>query len=356
MDPIQFDGYTIRRATETDVRGFLDLHASVFGTWPDSLSREIFEWKYEDNPYFDELPVIVAESGGEIVGAKGHFGLNMALGGTTILGIQTADLMVHPAHRRNGILTKMVELDTAIYDTGRQLFFGFPARTATAGYLDAGRRKVENPLFVRLLSPTELTDVVPFNPILRTIGTKGYKSYLRLVDGVSQSGKEYDVEVENDHPIELLCTLYERRVPPGIHAERTAEFYEWRLSDPLHDMRTYIARCRGDPVAAMVVSESDDHVHIREISPSNTSQQPVRALLETIISDFSDRDFLTSWCPQSLDEMAFVKAGFIRSNVIPRFPYATDMVVRSIGERWEIEGHRIDEPSSWDIQLLERDY
>lgn len=356
MDSIRFDGYTIRRATETDVRGFLDLHANVFGTWPGSLDREIFEWKYEDNPYFDELPVIVAESGGEIVGAKGHFGLKMALGGTTMLGIQTADLMVHPAHRRNGILTKMVELDGAIYDTGKQLFFGFPARSAMAGYLDAGRRKVENPLFIRLLSPSELTDLVPLNPVLRAIGIGSYKSYLRLIDGISQSGNEYDVVVTNDHPIDLLCTLYERRIPPGIHAERTAEFYDWRLSDPLHEITTYVARDRGEPVAAMVVSERDDHVHIREILPINVSHNAIRALLETIVSDFSDSNYLTSWCPRNLDEMAFIKAGFITSKLIPRFPYATDMVVRSIDGSWETEGIRIDEPSGWDIQLLERDY
>lgn len=356
MESVQFDGYTIRRATEADIPGFLALHRTVFGTWPASTARATFDWKYGDNPFFDGVPVIVAEHDGETVGAKGHFGLEMAVGDETLLGVQTGDLMVHPDHRRKGIHRRMVELDTALYDEGEQLFFGFPGGAATEGYLDAGRRRVENPLYVRPMAASPAEGGSRPSRWLRTVGLAGYSVYGGAVDRLFASGDRYDVERRSEPPVELLGTLYRRNVPEGIHARRDEEFYSWRLADPLHDFTTYLARRRGDVSACVVVSERDDDVFVRDVLPFDAAPGPVEAILEVIVADFADRASLSAWCPASLDAGVFFRSGFITSSVLPRFPYSTDLVVRRVAGDWEVAGVRIDHPDSWAIQLLERDY
>ncbi len=356
MESIQHDGYTIRRATEADIPGFLDLHRTVFDTWPDAAARDTFAWKYEANPFFEELPVLVAVHDGDVVGAKGHFGLEMVVGDETLLGVQTGDLMVHPDHRRQGLLTRLVELDTALFDEGEQLFFGVPSSAATQGYLDAGRRQVENPLYVRPLAGRPPDGTARVSQWLRTTALKAYAGYRRVLERVYPTPGEFAVERRSEPPGESLVALYRQHVPRGIHATRDERFYRWRLADPLHDHTTYLARQDGEVAAGVVVSERDDDVVVREVVPFDPDPGPVRAILEAIGTDHADRARLSAWCPASLDPGVFLRSGFVPSSVLPRFPYATDLVVRGVGGDWEVGGVRIDDPESWAIQLMERDY
>ena len=350
------DGYTIREATERDVDGFLELHRTVFGTWPDDVAHEIFDWKYRANPFVDGLPVIVAVRDGTVVGAKGHFCLELAVDNASIRGVQTGDLMVHPEHRRQGLLSAMVELDTALYDEGEQLFFGVPSEAAIEGYLAAGRRLVQNPLYVRPLANGPTGDGSRGTRALQAAGVAAFRAYAATVDRLVPTDADVVVERTEDQPVELLERLYRRRVPDGIHAPRSAALYRWRFGDPLGEYATYLARDGTKVIAGVVVSERDGAVFLRDVVPLDVDAGALRAIIDAVVTEYSDREYLASWCPASFDHRTLLRAGLVPSTVIPRFPYATDLVVRRVGESWTVRDTRVDDPESWDIQLLERDY
>ena len=90
MSEVRHADYTIRSASRDDEAAFLDLHHTVFGTWPTSVAEDIFEWKYVDNPYVDDLPVIVVTRDGEVVGARGYTAFDLAVGDETVLGCRRA--------------------------------------------------------------------------------------------------------------------------------------------------------------------------------------------------------------------------------------------------------------------------
>lgn len=356
MVSVEFDGYTVRKATVEDVSGFLNLHRTVFGTWPASKARDVFEWKYVANPYFDDVPVIVAEKDGELVGAKGHFGVEMVAGEEQVLGVQTGDLMVHPDHRRRGLHTKMVELDTTLYDEGEQLFFGFPSEVAAKAYLDSGRKKVENPLYVRPLSSSPPEDGSGAKRTLQRLTVAGYGAYLSVLDVLHPPASGFAVESHDDPPVEVLEALYERHVPGGIHTRRSSEFYSWRLEDPLHEYTTYVARSGNDVVASVVVSERGRRVFVRDVLPFDADAAPVRAILDAVVADFADRESLSAWCPDSLDPSPFRRSGLRTSAPFSGSAYSTTLVVRRRDGAWNLGGLRVDRPENWEIQLLERDY
>lgn len=350
--------YDISRATEADVAGFLELHQTVFGTWPRHAARDVFRWKYEENPYFDDIPVIVARKNGDVVGAKGHFGLEMVIGDVMLLGVQTGDLMVHPAHRQQGIHSEMVALDTELFDSGEQLFFGFPDEIPSKAYLSAGRQRIENPFYVKPMSLT--TDGRGQSGRLRRTGRKiafsGLAAYSQAVDRIFSRSDQFEIVRESEPPIEILEALYQKSVPDGIHAHRSADFYRWRLSDPLEENTTYLARDDGSVVAAIVVAEREDKVFLREILPFSIDKDAFQTLLRTIVADHSDRTYLGSWCPACMSTDTLLKAGFIPLNVLPRQSYSTDIIVRRVGEGWTVSGLEINRAANWDVQLLERDY
>lgn len=356
MESIHHEEYTIRRATDGDIQGFLELHDTVFGSWPESKAREVFDWKYRENPYFEELPVIVAETDGEIVGAKGHFGLEIVVGEESLLGVQAGDLMVHSDHRGKGIQVEMIRLDEVLYEEDSRLRFGVPSKTAFDNALDAGHRAVANPLYVRWLSRPKSDSGTPRRRAGRLIALASYSGYRMVADAFSRAEPGLIVERADELPIAVLESLYATHVPAGIHTRRDADFYRWRFDDPLHEYETYLARRNGRVEAAAVVSDDGTTICIREILPCDADSGIVRALLGAVSSGFKDRAAILAWRPNDVAGSAFYKSGFVRPNLVPTVWYPSDIVVRAVDGDWTVSGLRVDEPEHWDLQLIARDY
>lgn len=330
----------ISKITRSDIPDFLSLHEQIFGDWPTESAREIFEWKYIENPYFDEIPVIVAKRGGELIGAKGHFGLNMQIGDSTMLGIQTCDLMVHPDHRREGIHKEMIQADEKYYETGDELFFGFPKHAPMRGYLKYGRKQLDHPLYALELSET---------------GPEKQSIVERISQSFGVTGTGIDVEQSTQPDVSTLVGLYEKYIPHGIHIPRTDEFYQWRLSDPFNEYRTYLATF-DDITTSVIVSERQNIVRIRDILPYNVDSAVFGRVLEAIMEDYSECNYLFSWCPPNLNPSIFLDSGFSIANHRLKELYSPDIVVRGIEDGWEVSDIRIDEVENWSIQMLVLDY
>ncbi len=353
--PIRHGDYTVRLATEADVPEILALHREVFGTWPRGVDRSVFDWKFLENPYLEGVPVIVATQGEDVVGAKGHVGLEMMLGGERRLGVQSTDLMVHPDHRRAGLHGRMVDLDTELSDEPL-LFFGFPGEIPTAAYRQWGRRVVSNPLYVRPLSPPPANRASSLRRAARRLGLAAHGGWTAALDRIGPGRDRFDVTVAAEPPTGRLASLYGSAVPDGIHVRRTVEFYDWRTADPLDDFSAYLVCEDGEVATAVVVSERDGTVVVRDVLPFDADADAVRAALRAIVADHRDREFVCSWLPASMDAATLWSAGFVSSRLVPGFSYSTDLVVRGVDGSWTVGGRSLADPDSWDIQLLARDY
>ena len=70
-------------------------------------AREFFEWRYENNPRSASPAIVVAREGRNVVGLRCFVILTLRRGSRTLLAACPADAIVHPSHRRRGILREL---------------------------------------------------------------------------------------------------------------------------------------------------------------------------------------------------------------------------------------------------------
>ncbi len=100
-----------RLYTPGDEEAIVQLLQRAFKGWPhldlECTSLDHWMWKYRDNP-FREGPIVLAESGGKIVGITHGIYLKIKVGGGSVFGEQGTDLCVDEAFRGRGIFS-MIE-------------------------------------------------------------------------------------------------------------------------------------------------------------------------------------------------------------------------------------------------------
>jgi len=96
---------------------------------------EWFQWRFQENPYVDHVPVFVATTDGDVVATRPFFVLPMSIGGTETLALLTVDTMVHPDHRRQGLFTALTEASIQWYARREPTFvFNQPTTAARPGF------------------------------------------------------------------------------------------------------------------------------------------------------------------------------------------------------------------------------
>lgn len=244
---------TVRAYEAGDREQFLALNSVV---WDRDRGREWLRWKYSENPYVDHTPIFVAETDGTIVGARPLMAFRIRDGERRHLALQPADTMVHPDHRRQGVFTRMNEHAIDRYkDADVAFFFNFPNERARPGYRKLGWRTVgERPTYYRVQNPAAFIDRSP-GRLFERVTALAARGYNRARAVRSSPSGAYDVVRRPGVPVELLVSLYERRVPDRMHALRDERFYRWRFASPTWTRTTYVAE-RGDSPAAAIVART----------------------------------------------------------------------------------------------------
>jgi GNAT superfamily N-acetyltransferase len=357
------DDYTIRRYESSDRYGFFDLYGRVFDESP---SDEWFAWKYRDNPYFDGVPMVVAEAEGRLVGARPFLTMPIRAGEDVHLAFQPGDTMVDPSHQRRGLFTRMTEraLDWfAGIESPRAAFcYNFPNEQSRPGYLKLGWREVGPvPVYRRVQNPAALLNGGRLRGRLATIASR---SYLRATQPLRGQPADLSVERSSGVPAATLASLYERRVPAGFHAHRTPGFYRWRFANPVWEYGTYVVRRADVPVAAGVIGarERDGTTTARLVEtvpsvPDGDSVGALRALLAAVVGDLGDADMLSTFGP-AISRGPLTAWGFLRDD---RFPLSitTDpatLVTRPIGTTdWSVDDHDLTASDDWHVSFTEWD-
>lgn len=353
--------HEVRPFRPGDREGILALYRTVFGGDP---SPEWFAWKYENNPYAADVPIVVATIDGTVVGCRAFFALEMAVEGESHLALQPCDTMVHPDHRRRGLFVRMNRLAVERYaDRPPAFCFNFPNDSSKPGNEAVGWRPVGRvPMYYRVADPAGALAALAGNgdrsgprsrrelsspgPIAGAVGT-AHQAGDRLF-----ARSSYQIRRHDDPPIATLAALSRRAPPEGIHAVRSERFYRWRLANPERRYHAHVAVRDGEAVAAAVVSPASDHVRIVDMVPRQGVLGARRDLVAGICREYADRPYVTAF-GAVLDDPLWYR--FLPDTRLPLSavirPTTRTLYARDLGAR-TVEGRPIGD---WSLSRLALD-
>jgi GNAT superfamily N-acetyltransferase len=356
--------YTIREYDPADEPGFCRLFEQVFGH---SVNEAWFDWKYRSNPYFDGVPIVIAETNERVIGARPFFTLPVRVGDRVLTGFQPGDTMVHPEHRRQGLFNRMTEHALDWLDSlDQEIFcFNFPNENSRPGYLKLGWREVGSvPTWYRIENPGALLSNAEGLPgRLATVAGQGY---LAARDTVSAStSDDVSIECRADPPASTLASLYDKDVPDRFHAHRTPSFYEWRLAAPQWTYRTYLASRAGDPVVGAVVGTGTrDGIAVAQIIDAVPLSIPAdetdlyRQLLSAIVADIDADTDVVAATATGLPGAVLSSHGFHRDDRLPLSAACTPttLVARPTDSGgWLVADRHLAALGEWCLSLIEQD-
>lgn len=357
--------YSIRQFRPADVDDLFDLFATVFGD-PDR-GREWFAWKYRANPSVDHVPILVAESDDNLVGARPFFAMWMTVGGHHCLALQPCDTMVHPDHRREGLFTRMTERAIERYERGEPaFFFNFPNDQSGPGYRKLGWQPTGT--LARCYRFQNLAPVLPSagsssRQLAGSVTTPLVTGYNKLRDLTAPSPPADEVRREEGVPAATLAAIASRTRHERIHAVRDEQFYDWRFDNPNVEYTTYLAEDRSDPVGLIAGRPADESgpgptaTRIVDVVPLDSHERPeqLASLLDRVLTDHADSDLVIA--PAAVFPSKVLRhRGFQSEEELP-LSYVRDgrqQVVREL-DGWELNGFDIRDEENWTATFAEMD-
>lgn len=108
--------YEIRKYDSHFKEQILDLQQYHWGPARER-NAAYFEWKYERNPYISIPIILVALKNASVIGMLGMFGTKWEFGEgqRSMICPGAADLVVHPAHRRRGLLHVRIRYNSSLH-------------------------------------------------------------------------------------------------------------------------------------------------------------------------------------------------------------------------------------------------
>jgi GNAT superfamily N-acetyltransferase len=356
------DGYIIQQYSDQHKDGFLSLYRTVFR----DTSHEWFQWKYENNPYVDSVPIYVATKEGEVVGASPFFALKLAIDGREFLTLQPADAMVHPDHRKNGLLSRMTEHAIDFYaDRSPAMFFNFPNWKSKGAYLKHDWKVVDElSTYYRIQNPARVVGMVPDSTPRSFVESVG-KAIARTYHNVrNQPNVATDNNIRiNQHqsiPVSEFVALSGGGSTDKLQLVRDEAFYKWRYNSPNWSYTSYLAKQDGVPIAGMITGTSVENgtivTKLTDIVPSSESQrdsETMSLLLSQVVRDFDDSDVLAAR-RGSLSDSLLQQYGFWSDDQYPLSLTSTRTthVARSLSDDLGINLH---DSSKWESSFALRD-
>ncbi len=357
------DEYVVREYAPGDRDGILALYEAVFEK---RRTPEWFEWRYA-GPYTDEVRAFVAERDGEIVGAEPFISFRVRAGEATASAVQPADAMVHPDHRRNGLLTRMTKKALRRYTDGEPDFvFNFPNRQAKSAYLKLGWRDVGT--VARAYRIEDPSAFLGSDSKVLGVGAKtAMRRYLAANARRSRRGSDVAVTRHDRIPVDRFASLYALSTPETLHAPREREFYRWRFANPDWETVSYTAERDGQTVAGLVAcTQPSDRAAVTKIMdalPMAGADQQTAAferLLAAVVDDHPETDVFEA-AEGTLPARALSRLGFLRDDRRP-LSVATEptpVVARSLSadDDWEsaIAERFLADRSNWRLTFAEQD-
>jgi hypothetical protein len=330
--------YTVRPAHPSDRGAFLSLYESVWGR---SRSEAWFDWRFERNPYADEVEMVVAERAGRLVGAEPLLPMPLTAGSQRVEARQPVDWIVHPDHRRQGAFTRMTERLLSTYGERADLLFNFPTDALRPGLEkfdwtpvseQTTRYRVQDLGCIaaddeRAVSPTEL---------VRRVGTPLVRAGLGAVDRLASAPDDVSVGRVDGVATDAVHAVYSQTRPDAIHVPREPAFVEWRFANPRWDTTTYVATRGGKPVSTVVVATATKPqttvAYLLDVQPMTTVPGRGPAFAAALDAALDDLDVEAVQAPTTPYPGVLRRRGFLCDDnpLVSRFSSPATHVVRPL--------------------------
>lgn len=301
----------IRAYEPADREGVRDLYDAV---WTHPASDQWFDWLYVENPFVPDPPMLVADRDGWIVGIRPALDVPMRSDGRAVAGTLFTNAMVHPDLQGDGVYSALADAGLSqARERDREFVFGL-ANENSAPVLDHwGWTAVGTvPKRYRIQRPTSLLTDVRVPRVVSTVAQALWRPSVRATSPSVRS----DVSVRRvaDPPPSTLASLAREQPPRPLHAERSEQFYRWRLASPRFDTTTFVASTGGRDRAAIVTREREiagaEAVQLFELVAPPSEEGVVSALVEAVLDASAETAVVTApgtvWDAVPLGNWGFV--------------------------------------------------
>lgn len=331
--------YEIRPYEPADRADVLALFETVWGT---DRSEDWLVQKYEQNPYLDGPPMMVAEAGGIVVAARPYEPFPMRSGSVSLRAVYLNNAMVHPDHRRRGLFTRLTKRTVELFESQNVAFlFNFANELSAPGYRKLGFEEfgTDRGQYLRVQTPGRfIRDRLdfPFSRVIEAAADTAMAGYLSLRSRDVPQLVNLQVDRYDGIPGEELMQVYESDPPETIHTRREESLYQWMANDPHWTYQTYVGSIAGSPEAAVVVRDRPEAPEttpsivdvLPPLSPTRESVYP--ALLGAVLPEYRKAAAISVTGPvvneQLLPPPVLSKFGFVSSDhpLLARFTREPD--------------------------------
>ncbi len=252
--------FIVRSYRDGDEKGILDLLKPAFSIWgARENSLDYWRWKYLDTPLGTDI--VIAESGGRIIGVSHNIFLNLKVGDSMLLSSFSSDVTTHSDYRGLGVFSSLVgEVERLRSEKNVKLGYGISGNPAVIK--EWGKRgRVSFPhhvsVNVRIKNVDLHLKMRPIeNPKFLGAGYKTLSSLNRIrrtLKGQDRQEIGFDVRdvtrFNDDNDIFWSFVQKDYSFLP----DKSSRFLNWRYCDPRGDKFIVKQAVEGDVVLGYIV-------------------------------------------------------------------------------------------------------
>jgi predicted N-acetyltransferase YhbS len=216
-------GLVVRPFRDEDEAAVLELlQASLGGGPTGTRTSAFFRWKHVENVFGRSL-MLVAETGGEIVGLRAFMRWAFRVDGRRLSAVRAVDTATHPNHQGKGIFSRLtLEALEMLRGEGVDLVFNTPNAKSLPGYLKMGWKPVGRfPVRIRVRHPLRFGR-----------GARGALSGSETATPLHDVAGAEPVDGLLSRRASLEDVLGDRIVPPGrIATPVDVQYLRWRYAE-----------------------------------------------------------------------------------------------------------------------------
>lgn len=340
----------------------LQLQTHLWGP-EEAVNDAYMRWKYEKNPYSRHPLIVVARADGRVVGMRGAFVIPWVIGRTQrpLVAACLGDAVVHPEHRRRGLVRRIdEELVARASDAGWHFLLNTSSGLALRRLaLDTGWEVVNGIEGMRLPGRVALEGVDPSEgPAAAGIS---------VLDLWAPPSGARRVVVEREPRPAAMAALAATGLPGAIQERRDETYFRWRFANPLCRYRfLYHLEGRWWPrVTGYLVVQEHGPEHDTSLNLVDWAAKRPRILsdlLSTLDSARADADRVHLWIsPARPEEVETLSAAGFQAEPPLEPPYASPaLLVLALPPHASGPDastlREVSRPDAWDLRMTASDF
>ena len=275
-----------------------------------ALNDAYFRWKHEQNPYTDEPVVYVALAGGEVAGMRGFLGARWQLGNSdaTARWRCACDLVVDPAHRRAGLVRRIMEFALAdlaerepaqpvLNWSANPITYGASLRSGwrlVAPYAPWSRRTARERI-ARALARRARRWPLGWRFADAAARVALHRGFGALEREWSAHKRPDGITLVAEARPDAMADLVRRNRSPLVGHVRDATYYRWRFRNPLCDYR-FLYRDESDLRGFVVLqlARGADAAAVNLVDWEAATPEILDAMIEALV-EIPGYDALSTW-------------------------------------------------------------